>query len=535
MTLDLQSAGWRRMTLLLGLAMAASLGPAPRAHADQPPRPNIVLIMADDMGFSDLACFGSEISTPNLDRLAASGLRFTQFYNTARCCPTRAALLTGLYQHQAGIGHMVSDRGSPAYRGFLNDRCVTIAEALGAGGYATLMSGKWHVGERRPHWPRDRGFDRYFGLISGGSNYFRLDRGRQMARDDDPFVPESADFYMTDAFSDHAVAFVDEYGGKAKPFFLYVAYTAPHWPLHAWPEDIAKYRGGYAKGWDALRRERRQRMIDMGIVDAKWPLTPRDAQAPAWKNAEDQDDLDLRMSVYAAQIDRMDQGIGRIVDKVREVGAEKNTLILFLADNGGCAERVDRGKPGAPAGHADSFLSYGLPWANASNTPFRLYKHWVHEGGIATPLIAFWPAGIKRPGTITRQVGHVIDIMATCLDLAGVDYPEAHEGKAITPLEGKSLAPIFERGTRPAHDALYWEHEGNRAIRQGKWKLVSKFPGDFELYDLEADRTETTDLAKRHLERVGRMKQSWQAWAERVGVMPWKKRTKRNRVEKSAK
>ena len=484
-------------------------------------RPNILLIMADDMGFSDLGCYGSEIATPNLDRLASRGLRFTQFYNTARCCPTRASLLTGLYPHQAGIGHMVDSKPAPAYQGFLNDRCVTIAEALRGGGYRTLMAGKWHVGEKRPHWPCDRGFDAYYGLISGASNYWRLEPGRVMARDNEPITPEGERFYMTDAFTDNALAFLDQYGRDEKPFFLYVAYTSPHWPLHAWPEDIAKYNGKYMAGWDALRLRRHQRQMEAGLVDRRWPLTPRDDRAPAWDDVKDKEDRDLRMAVYAAQIDRMDQNIGRLVAKLEAQGTLDNTLILFLADNGGCAEAVERGKAGVPPGPADSFLSYGLPWANLSNTPFRLYKHWVHEGGIATPLIAHWPARIRQGGGLTPQVGHLVDIMATCCDAAGVAYPATYQGRAVTPLEGKSLVPVFDGRERPAHEALFWEHEGNRAVRQGKWKLVSRHPGGWELYDMEADRTEMQDLAAREPDRVGQMVALYDAWAARCGVVPW--------------
>ena len=509
-------AGCRIIVLIVTTLPAAT----PLQAADPPARPNVVVVMADDMGFSDIGCYGSEIATPNLDRLAAGGLRFTQFYNTARCCPTRAALLTGLYQHQAGIGHMVGDDGLPAYRGFLNDRCVTIAEALGRGGYRTYMAGKWHVGERPPHWPRQRGFERFFGLVSGASNFWRLDKGRQMAIDDEPYVPVGEDFYMTDAFTDHAVKFIEEHGKSDKPFFLYLPYTAPHWPLHAWPEDIAKYRGKYLEGWDALRRARHQRMIDMGIVKSDWPLTPRDPDAPVWENVKNKRMRDLKMAVYAAQIDRMDQNIGRVMQAVRTIGAEANTLVLFLADNGGCAEEVNRGTKGVPPGPADSFLSYGLPWANASNTPFRLYKHWVHEGGISTPLIAYWPAVIKQGGKITPQTGHLIDIMATCLDVSGTDYPETHKGKPITPLEGKSLLPILKGKQRKGHDVIYWEHEGNRAVRQGKWKIVSRHPGDWELYDLEADRTELNDLAPDHPDKVKQLARLYQAWAHRVGAMP---------------
>lgn len=485
-------------------------------------RPNIVLIMADDMGFSDLGCYGSEIATPNLDKLAGGGLRFRQFYNTARCCPTRASLMTGLYPHQAGIGHMVENKGVPAYQGFLNDRCVTIAEALHAGGYRTLMAGKWHVGENRPHWPTDRGFDRYFGLISGASNYFRLDPGRKMARDDQPFTPPAEGFYMTNAFTDNAISFIEE-SKSDKPFFLYLAFTAPHWPLHALPADIEKYRGKYMKGWDALREERHARQIQMGLVDAKWPLTPRDVKAPAWADLSDEEKKarDLKMAVYAAQIDRLDQNVGRLLAALKKTGADQNTLIMFLADNGGCAEEVNRGEKGAPAGTKESYMSYGLPWANASNTPFRLYKHWVHEGGISAPFIAYWP-GVIKPGQMTSQVGHLIDAMATCLDVSGTPYPKEYKGKPITPLEGKSLLPIFEGRQRPGHEYLFWEHEGNKAVRKGNWKLVSRFPGKWELYDMAADRTEMKDLASEHPEIVKELTAQYKQWAERAGVVPWK-------------
>ncbi|HVR74847.1 MAG TPA: sulfatase-like hydrolase/transferase [Planctomycetota bacterium] len=492
-------------------------------------RPNIILILADDMGFSDIGCYGSEISTPNLDRLAAGGLRFTQFYNTARCCPTRAALLTGLYPHQAGIGHMVQDRGAPGYRGILNDRCVTIAEALRPAGYHTLMCGKWHVGENRPHWPTDRGFEKYYGLISGASSYFRLDPERQMAIDDRPHVPDERGFYLTDAISDRAAALVDEYGRKEKPFFLYVAYTAPHWPLHALPEDIARYRGKYLEGWDALRRERHARMVAAGIVEEKWGITPRDPDVPAWSDVKDREAWDLKMAVYAAQIDRMDQGIGRILARLKDAGAEENTLVLFLADNGGCAENIDSGKRGVPPGGVESFMSYGPPWANASNTPFRLYKHWVHEGGIATPLIAYWPSVIRRPA-ITHRPGHVIDILATVIDAAGTPYPKTLSGRDITPLEGRSLVPIFRGEEREDQEALFWEHEGNRAVRRGKWKLVSRHPGGWELYDLEADRTEREDLAREHPELVRDLAALYAGWAERAGVLTPEELKRRGRA-----
>lgn len=521
------------------IAAGAAAGISPRAFSmdsvlksDSGPRtpakrPNIVLIMVDDMGFSDIGCYGGEINTPNLDRLAAGGLRFSQFYNTARCCPTRASLLTGLYPHQAGVGHMVDNKGHPSYQGYLNDRCVTIAEALKPAGYRTLMSGKWHVGEDRPHWPTDRGFDKYFGLISGAANYFNVaeDAKRKMAVDDQPYLPPKENFYITDAFTDNALKFIDEYGRGSQPFFLYLAYTAPHCPLHALPEDIARYKGKYLRGWDQLRQERYERMIKMGLIDSNWKVSPRDPQTWPWAEEKNKDLMDLKMAVYAAQIDRMDQGVGRVLEAIRRTRGEENTLILFLSDNGGCAEGgpigFDNRKNGLPPGGVDSFMSYGLSWANASNTPFRRYKHWVHEGGIATPLIAYWPAVIKNGGSITNQVGHIIDVMATCLDVAAVKYPETYLGREVVPLEGKSLLPIFQGKERQGHEAIYWEHEGNRAIRQGKWKLVAAHGQAWELYDLEADRTELNNLAHKYPERVDQLKAMYQGWAQRCGVLPW--------------
>ncbi len=501
--------------------LASGAAGADSRSPDQPRRPNIILILADDMGFSDIGCYGSEIATPNIDSLARGGVRFTQYYNTARCCPTRAALLTGLYNHQAGIGHMVNDRGYPSYQGYLNDRCVTIAEALRPAGYHTLMSGKWHVGERRPHWPTDRGFERYFGLISGASNYFRLDKNRQMALEDQPFAPEPGSFYMTDAFTDFAVRMIGEYAPKAEPYFLYLAYTAPHWPLHAWPEDIARYRGKYSQGWDALRAERHARQIGLGLVQRKWALTPRDPRAPAWGTVSRKDDLDLRMAVYAAQVDRMDQGIGRVLAAVRESGQDQNTLVMFQSDNGGCAEERIAGENNVPPGPADSFTSYGLPWANASNTPFRLYKHWVHEGGIASPLVACWPAINRRGGTLAHQPAHITDIMATCLDVAGAVYPKTYRGREITPLEGTSLLPVFEGRQWKRRGALFWEHEGNRAVREGPWKIVSRYPDRWELYNMEDDRTEMRNLAEADPRRARRMAEMYEVWARRCGVVPW--------------
>ncbi len=528
-----------RRTFLGSLAAAGAAAAAPRK------RPNIILIMADDMGFSDIGCYGGEISTPNLDRLARGGVRFAQFYNTARCCPTRASLMTGLYPHQAGIGHMVDrDDQLPGYRGDLNRQCVTIPEVLRPAGYHTLMCGKWHVTpvtDSKHNWPLQRGFEHHYGIIHGAASYYDP---VTLTRDNEPASPEGKDYYFTDALSRQAASYIREYAAKPDPFFMYVAFTSPHWPLHALESDIAKYRGRYAGGWDALRAERHKRQLGMGLVDKRWPLTPRDPRVPAWADAPDKAWEQRRMEVYAAQIDRMDQGIGRILESLRQAGAEEDTLVMFLADNGGCAEEIRGWGParhipaktrdGRPVrvgndpkimpGPEDTYQSYGIPWANASNTPFRLYKHWVHEGGISTPFIARWPRRFRpRPG-FTAQPGHLIDVMATCADVAGAKYPADK-----TPLEGKSLLPVFEGRERQGHAALYWEHEGNRAMRQGKWKLVSRHPDKWELYDLEADRTETNDLAAKHPAKAAEMAAQWEAWARRANVAPWGEILKRRK------
>ncbi|QDU61426.1 Arylsulfatase [Planctomycetes bacterium Pan216] len=499
-------------------------------------RPNIVLIMADDMGFSDIGCYGGEIETPTLDRLAREGLRFTQFYNTGRCCPTRASLLTGLHPHQTGIGHMTNDprgpksndRGLPGYRGFLNRRCVTLAEALKSADYHTLMAGKWHVGYHgQEKWPLARGFDRFYGILSGASNYFQPLPPRGLTLGNEPVLPEG-DYYTTDAFTDYAIDFVNEASSADdRPFFLYLAYTCPHWPLHARPEDIAKYRGKYKLGWDKLREQRHHRLKDLGIVNKEWALAPRDARA--WDNldAAKQDEMDERMAIYAAQVDRMDQNIGRLVGALEQLGELDNTLLLFLVDNGGCAEGGELG--GAPRGDLNNrekygVISYGQAWANASNTPFRRYKHYVHEGGISTPLIAHWPNGIAEKGSLRHQPAYLPDIMPTLVDVSGASYPTTFRGHEIEPMEGMSLLAAF--ANEPLErEAMYWEHEGNRAIRTGDWKLVSArrnriMGGPWELYDLASDRTEENDLSGEHPDRVKRMAQLWTEWAQRCQVLP---------------
>ncbi len=509
-----------------------------------PDRPNILLILNDDMGFSDIGCYGGEVRTPNLDRLAAGGLRFTQFYNTARCCPSRASLLTGLHPHQADVGHMMDDLGVDGYVGDLRPATATIGEALRAAGYATAMSGKWHVtrfcDEPKHNWPCQRGFDRYYGIITGASNYF--DAETLTANNDRIRSPRDGDYYITDDFSDRMAGFIDDHfrSDPAKPFFGYLAYTAPHWPLHAKDADIARYANRFDAGWDVLRAERLERMVQMGIIDPAWRLSPRDPNQPPWAGEPHKAWQARRMEVYAAQIDSMDQGIGRVIDALERNDQLENTLIVFLADNGGCEEEIEvprepgrtrlrdgrAVRPGnAPTiwpGAEDTYCSYGVPWANLSNTPFREYKHWIHEGGIATPLIVHWPIGIDggHNGQLRHQTGQLPDIMATFLDVAGADYPAERDGHAIPPCEGFSMRPCFDDD--PAlRDALYWEHEGNRGCRGGKWKLVNKYPGGWELYDMEADRTELNDLAENHPEIVAELSDLYETWADRCGVLAW--------------
>lgn len=503
-----------------GRRSAAAIKPTGESGAK---KPNILLIMVDDMGYSDIGCYGSEIDTPNIDRLAQNGIRFTQFYNTARCCPTRAALLTGLYSHEAGVGHMNEQvKGHPGYQGELNSNCVTIAEVLHESGYGTYHSGKWHVarnygpGGDKYNWPCQRGFDHSFGTISGAGSYFNP---ASLQRDNEPVkVPKG--FYYTDAIADNAVSFIDEHraSSKDKPFFLYVAFTAPHWPLHALDEDIARYKGRFKEGWDVLRRKRLERQVKMGIIDKKWALSPRDSRSLAWEDAKNKEWQERRMEVYAAQITRMDLGVGRIVDDLKKNGQLDNTLIFFLADNGACAENLAN-NPAVMPGPAGTHQSYGPPWANLSNTPFRLFKHWEHEGGISTPLIVHWPARVKAHDELRKQVGHLIDIMATSVDVSGAKYPEEYKGNKIKPMEGKSLVPALSN--KPIErEALYWEHEGNRAVRAGKWKLVALAKGPWELYDMEADRTELHDLSAQNPDKVKELSTMWDRWAERCNVLP---------------
>lgn len=514
-------------------------------------RPNIIVILVDDMGFSDIGCFGAEIATPNLDALAAQGVRQTQFYNCARCCPTRASLQTGCHPHRAGIGHMVNDNGHPSYRGFLREDLPTVAERLRAVGYCTWMSGKWHVGGEYPvhqseKWsmagdpghpiPTQRGFDRYYGTLCGAGSYFTP----QTLFDQDHFVdlrtlPKG--YYYTDELGVRAAGFVDEAVDAGKPFLGYLTFTAPHWPLHAPEADIAAYRGKYREGWDVLRQRRLRSLVDQGLLPADQALSQRDEKSKPWEEAQDQAWEDERMAVYAAQITAMDRAVGILVDRLKDRGVFEDTLIVFCSDNGGCAEFLrEDGKrgvwpefyggpqpdgydckvgntPGVAPGSNNTFMSYDLPWSNASNTPFRKFKSWTHEGGISSPLIACWPKGLPA-GVIRHSQGHIIDFGATACALAGADG---------SGMDGVDLTPAWRDGGEVERsEPLCWEHQGHSAVRDGTWKVVRASNAQpWELYDIGADRIEETDLAAKHPEIVARLNAIYEAWAERCGVLPF--------------
>jgi arylsulfatase A-like enzyme len=531
-------------------------------------RPNFIVVLADDMGFSDLGCYGGEVRTPNIDALAAGGLRYTQAYNAARCCPSRAALLTGVHPHQAGIGwmtfgglgtssslsswtSMIEQRGP--YQGFLSDSCATIADVLRSAGYRTLLSGKWHLGgDVRPEdlhlfhpsrpgppvTPLERGFDKFWGLFGGAAHYF----SPRILMNDDRILEIPGDgFYLTDAITDHAIEMIDS-APEGCPFFLYLAYTAPHWPLHALEEDVAHYERTYARGWDTIRAERHDRLRDAGLIESGWRISKRDPDSFAFTDAKFPDWEARRMAVYAAQIDRMDQGVGRVAQYLRERKLLDDTVVMVCSDNGGSAEflqeeaspeganryegttvgglpmrvgNIPEISPGGPT----TFMSYDLPWSNASNSPFRRFKSWVHEGGISTPLVVHWPSGIRQAGTRHAPV-HFIDVLPTIAELAGAPIPTERSGAPLQPVEGESFAASFDRTDWRRNQPLWFEHEGNRALRSESWKLVLRHPGRWELYNMENDRTETFDLADREAARVRRMTDSWESTANRVGVRP---------------
>ena len=510
------------------------------AVGEQKKQPDIILIMADDAGYSDFGCYGGEIETPTLDKLAANGLRFSQFYNTGRCCPSRAALLTGVYQHQAGMGHMARDRGIPSYSGTILSHIPTLAERLKKGGYRTMMTGKWHLGTEPAQSPIARGFDRFYGTRNFIDSYFTVLKHCPVFLDDKEVLPGTEtpvnhlhpdqEWYTTDVFTDYALHFMDESFKEHadQPLFLYLAYNAPHFPLHAREEDTKKYRGRFRDvGWDKLRQERYNRMVKLGLIKKEWALSPLDA--PKWEtyDAKLRDELDFKMALYAAIIDRMDQNIGRVVKKLKDAGRLDNALILFMVDNGvpGTGVHDWRGlfaKSGKhPETRVDNYSEWGRRggwssssgrgWANLSNAPFRMYKRYTHEGGVATPLIVHWPDGLKDQNKLRHSPGHIIDIAPTCLNAAGL---------STKGMEGQTLLPVFTKdSTQPR--TLFWEHEGNRAVRQGDYKLVAQHNTPWELYNMRKDRNELHDLSRSMPQKTAELKKLYEVWAHRVGAKPW--------------
>ncbi|MBI1374394.1 MAG: sulfatase-like hydrolase/transferase [Phycisphaera sp.] len=499
---------------IVALAAMSFLLASSITHAAE--RPNVVLIMVDDMGWSDLGCYGGEIHTPNIDRLASEGLRFTQFYNTAKCETTRAALMSGLYHPEVGVAKLAN--------------CMTVAEVMKRAGYFTMMAGKWHLDKQ----PTDRGFDRYFGHLSGSTPYFL---GNDTFRlNGEKFDVPKEGFYTTTADTDYALKFLDEASTKKQPFFLYIAYNAPHYPLQAPEAEVRKYVGKYMDGWDALRAARYKRQLDMGLIPAKWALSPPHPEAKKWDTLSDDEKKheDLKMATFAAMVDVVDQNVGRLVKKLEAMGVADDTLLLFLSDNGACP--FDRTKHGdLMPWDPQSYWCYHPAWANACNTPFRWFKQNQHEGGISTPLIAHWPKGLTaKPGSLTDQPGHLVDIMATLIDVAGTDYPAEFNGETLKPLRGISLLPILKGQHRDGHDMIFFQFSNNRAVRAGQWKLVSARGGPWELYDMDADRTELHDLSSQQPERVAALSAAWEAWAEETGASKGGK-SKKNKNAASSK
>lgn len=478
----------------------------------EPARPNVVVIVCDDMGFSDIGCYGSEIDTPHLDALAAGGLRFTDFHNNAKCSETRASIMTGLWHQQS--------------RNLRRPGHVTMAEVLRTAGYRTLMSGKWHLASTPPQ----RGFDRYFGFLSGAINFFTgrdWQTGENLMRLDEEVYEVPDDFYSTDAFTDYAIEFLKDSPDQDQPFFLYLAHNAPHFPLHALPEDIAKYKGRYQAGWDAIRARRYERLRELGVADETWRLSDRDPKVEPWNEIteEEADFLEPMMEVYAAMVDRLDQNIGRLVEHLRSTNQLDNTLILFFSDNGACpfkrirAPYDDHGETILVPGAADSGIAYDARWANMCNTPLRLYKQYAHNGGTQTPMIAHWPAGIRHRGEFCGFTSHLVDLMPTLVQLSGAEYPEEVDGQAVAAMEGVSLVDAFQNPDAKRPDKpLFWEFNANHAVRDGRWQLVAERSGDWELYDLSKDHSETQNIAKQHPETVRRLAAKYDAWAERTGA-----------------
>ena len=524
------------MSLTLATLLAhASVGqpkkqPSGRSNAD---KPNIILVMVDDLGYSDFGAYGSEIHTPTIDKLAAEGLRLREFYNNSICAPTRASLITGQYHHKAGVGYFNVNLGLPAYQGWLNKESLTFGEVLKQAGYNTYLSGKWHVGNDSLYWPNQRGFDRFYGFIGGASNYYDISPFREKVPpvelvENNKRIHLEPDKYLTDEITNHALAYINEL--KNKPFFLYLAYNAPHWPLQAPAEDIAKYKGRYAIGWDSLRRERLAKQIKLGIADSKQSAAVHDPEVIDWQSLtyDEQQLWQRKMEVYAAMVDHVDQSLARVLAELKRLKKDDNTLIVLISDNGAQGGLIPTGRKrprsSGPVGSAGSYDYQEQNWAYVSNTPFRNYKATPYEGGISSPFVAWYPKKIKA-GTIAKGTAHLIDLAPTFYDLAGIAYPASFNGVKTNPLPGLSLKNLLFDGTAlPAERPIFWERAGNRAVRRGKWKLVSIFPkNEWQLFDLESDRGETTDLAAKHPEIVSDLNAAYEAWASRTDVEPYEK------------
>lgn len=538
--LSSSALGWHRapgqkafFTMALATIALAAVGPV---HASAQKRPNIVIILADDMGFSDISSYGGEIPTPNIDRLAENGVRFTQFYNNARCSPTRAALLTGLNPHQAGMGYLSGTRNpeSKGTFGRLHERAVTISELLSGGGYYTALAGKWHLGTTPGSTPWTRGFQRSLSASAGGI-YFPNQQEEEGQKNlfidgekidlNDPRLGKN--WYGTDLWTDWSIKFIEEARSQKKPFFMMVSHVAPHFPLMAPEADIDRFKGQYLRGWDELRQARFERQKKLDLIGPNLGLAKPEPTGSAWSslNRKQKARFEQMMAIYAATVSRMDQSVGRLVAHLKSTGEFDNTIILFLSDNGGNAESGPNGRAKGPGalGGPDSRVFVGMNWAQLQNTPLRSFKHFTYEGGIATPMIVHWPKGLAKSaaGRLDRTPAHVIDVMPTLLELSGVAYPARFSDHDILPAEGVSLVPALRGQTIARKQPLYWEHEGNRAVRDGRWKAVMRFMGQWELYDLDRDRTETENLAKRHPERLQAMAADWQRWADRSFVDPW--------------
>ncbi|MHC4405840.1 MAG: arylsulfatase [Planctomycetota bacterium] len=552
--------------MITGVA-AIMAGMLARADAAQSAdRPNVVILFADDLGYSDIGCFGGEIETPHLDRLAAGGVRFSQFYNAGRCCPARASLLTGLYPHQAGVGMMVYRNWGEGYQGYLNQRCVTFAEVLGAAGYQTMMTGKWHTGHVPESRPEVRGFDHFTGVYLHIDSYWKVLRNCDVYRDGkllipaqenpvNPYHPDQ-EFYTTDFFTDATVDYINRALDRPdQPFLIHVCYNAPHFPLEAPDELIEKYRGRYLAGWDELRREKLARMKEMGLLPRKQLLPQVNSNVsqrvpnlpfkalvdsdplPEWDELgrRDQEELDFRRAMYAAQVDRLDQNVGRIIECLEKRGALDNTVIMFFSDNGCSGELGLFGMNWHQnkSANYDQWrkasgwsISQGQCWATYSNTPLRKYKQYVHEGGIASPFIAHWPKGIPEGGRIVSdQVFHLVDVMPTLCELAGTEYPGEYQGRRLTPNPGISMVPYWKgRVEEPERRTLYWQHMNHSAVRDGDWKLVTLNDRDqlkWELYNLSEDRSEMDNIIAQHPEVARELQTKWHAWATEVNVLPF--------------